>query len=82
MDRSPPNHGEGRTASKLAAPLLCTTLTIALFLTACSTDRDARRTDRGEVIAPRATTVSRTGIPILMDLPLVGPLFGRTTRRR
>ena len=64
------------TRSKLA--LLA--LPLALAVTSCATDRDHVRDDLLEKSegAPEIR-VSRTGVPILMDLPVFGFLFGQTT---
>lgn len=57
--------------SKLAPALL------ALAAVSCTTDLEARGPQVVE--EPWPVLVSRTGVPVLMDLPVVGFLFGRTT---
>lgn len=55
-------------------------LTGALALGSCVTDRSAAQ---GEALPEAVPThESRTGVPILMDIPGIGFLFGRRTVRR
>ena len=50
------------------------------MLTSCATDRDHVRDDQlGKSEEAPPIRVSRTGVPILMDLPVIGFLFGQTT---
>ncbi len=61
-------------------PVLVTLAALGLLVAAaCSTDRT---TVRAEPAAAPATRESRTGVPILMDLPLIGTLFGSRTVTR
>ena len=57
--------------SGLAAVAVAAALTL---LVACSSDRHAR----SEALEPTPTYQSTTGIPVLMDLPLIGWLFRHT----
>ena len=60
--RAEPRSAPGRSHLWLA-PLVCLGA-----LSACAADREARATEP-------ASHESRTGVPMLMDLPLIGWLF-------
>ena len=65
-----------RRLSSRPAALCCAML---LAVGACSTDSHARDRDRGGAPAEPARFESRTGVPFLMDIPVIGFLFCRTT---
>lgn len=58
---------------------------LLLSLASCAADRNARMQTGAEVPARESTPPrfeSRSGIPVLMDLPIIGFLFGRTRQVR
>jgi len=62
-------------------------LLLASVLTACAADRDVREpTPASSPTDPAPTSPvvreTRTGVPVLMDLPGIGWLFRRTTTLR
>lgn len=58
-------------------------LAVLLTTTACASDRDSIRNDAPEMNREELPIrVTRTGVPILMDVPVIGFLFSRTTTER
>ncbi len=58
-------------------------LAVSLTVTACASDGESSRNDAPEMIREELhIRVTRTGVPILMDVPLIGFLFSRTTIER
>ena len=55
---------------------LAVLLVLVVWTTSCATDEHARKEELPE---PRPTYVKRTGVPFLMDLPIIGALFRHTT---
>jgi hypothetical protein len=74
MERAPECRPADRPRRRAAS------LVLTAALTACAADRDAREP------APAPTSPilreTRTGVPVLMDLPGIGWLFRRTTTAR
>jgi len=50
----------------------------AVLAVSCATDGDKRRSEPS-IPEARPTAVQRTGVPLLMDLPVIGVLFRKTT---
>ena len=58
-------------------------LPVLLTVTACASDRGSIRNDAPEMNREELPIrVTRTGVPILMDVPVIGFLFSRTTTER
>ena len=61
-------------------PGVLVALTCLLALSACSTDQQAVRPEGAPAPEERTPRYeSRTGVPVLMDLPLIGWMFRPTT---
>ena len=65
-----------RDAARAPIAVLCLAI-----LPSCAADQAARTADAGPAVPAEsfasARYVSRSGVPILMDLPIIGFLFGR-----
>ena len=57
-------------------------LRLAALLALAGCVSDAEQTPEVELEPAPATSVSRTGVPVLMDLPVLGWLFRRETTVR
>ena len=67
------------TCRRLPSPCAALGCAVLLAVAACNTDSQFRDRDRGAPPAEPARFESRTGVPILMDIPVIGFLFCRTT---
>ncbi len=69
-----------RSKPPAVSKLALLALPVLLVCTSCATDNESIRSDAPAVIEEEPPILmKRTGIPILMDVPILGFFFSRTT---